>query len=328
MTATVLVVDDSLTVRMNLVEMLEAADFPVVACATGAEARKALAQNRFSLVILDVLLPDGDGVELLEEIRATPSASGTAVILLSTEVEIRDRVRGLTTGADEYVGKPYEPGYMIARAHELVRRSVGAPSTQKTELAQETVVLIDDSITFREALKAVLEAAAYRVHVAGTGEEGLRLAADMRPNAMIVDGVLPGIDGATVIRRVRLDTALRRLPCLLLTASEEARRRAARPGGRRGRLCAQGQRCRCHPGQVQRHAAQREGAQAGRSQETASLSGAEKKILDRWTTAKPTSSRSPKRCGSTATRWFSRGQARRRWSCSRSSSSIACCSTS
>jgi two-component system, NtrC family, sensor kinase len=142
--------------------------------------------------------------------------NGTAVMLLSTEAEIRDRIRGLTTGADEYVGKPYDPGYVVARARELARRA-GSPSAP----GQETVLLIDDSATFREALKAALENASYRVLVAGSGEEGLRLAADLRPSGIIVDGVLPGIDGATVIRRIRLDAALRGLPCLLLTGSED-----------------------------------------------------------------------------------------------------------
>src|SRR5258708_39689425 len=199
MSPTILVVDDSLTVRMNLMELLDEADLPAVACATAAEARQALAENHFALVILDVLLPDGDGIELLAEIRATPSANGTAVMLLSTEAEIRDRIRGLTTGADEYVGKPYEPGYLVARARELVRRNAGA-----TTPTEETVLLIDDSVTFREELKAILEKAAYRVLIAGSGEEGLRLAADLRPTAIIVDGLLPGIDGATFIRRIRL----------------------------------------------------------------------------------------------------------------------------
>ena len=212
----ILVVDDSLTVRMNLMDMLNAADLPAVACATVAEARAALADERFALIILDVLLPDGDGVELLAEIRAMPQASGTAVMLLSTEVEVRDRIRGLTTGADEYVGKPYDPGYMVARARELVRRASDAAAP-----VQETVLLIDDSVTFREAIKEALESASYRVFVAGSGEEGLRLAADLRPTAVIVDGVLPGIDGATVIRRIRLDAALRGLPCLLLTGSDD-----------------------------------------------------------------------------------------------------------
>jgi two-component system NtrC family sensor kinase len=216
MSGRVLIVDDSMTVRMNLMEMLSAAELPAEACATLAEARAALAKNLFSLVILDVLLPDGNGVELLEEIRATPSASGTAVMLLSTEAEIRDRVHGLTTGADEYVGKPYDPVYVVARARELLRREGEAVTP-----APETILLIDDSVTFREELKSALEQASFRVLVAGSGEDGLRLAADLRPTAVIVDGVLPGIDGATVIRRVRLDAALRGLPCMLLTGSED-----------------------------------------------------------------------------------------------------------
>jgi two-component system, NtrC family, sensor kinase len=83
-----------------------------------------------------------------------------------------------------------------------------------------TVLIIDDSLTFREALRKALEAASYNVIVAITGEEGLRIAADRRPTAIVVDGMLPGIDGITVIRRIRLDAALRHTPCLLLTASE------------------------------------------------------------------------------------------------------------
>jgi DNA-binding response OmpR family regulator len=217
MNRAVLIVDDSLTVRMDLLEQFTAAGMTAEACGSVAEAKRALAGNSFSLVVLDVLLPDGDGVELLEEIRAGTSAGGgTAVMLLSTETEIRDRIRGLTRGADEYVGKPYEPGYVIARARELVRRGdTVAPKVQ------ETVLLIDDSVTFREELKTILEAASYRVVVAATGEEGLRLANGVRPTAIIVDGVLPGIDGAAVIRRIRFDAALRRVPCLLLTASED-----------------------------------------------------------------------------------------------------------
>jgi two-component system NtrC family sensor kinase len=217
MSGRILVVDDSLTVRMNLMDVLAAAELPAVACASLAEARAALAQDRFSLVILDVLLPDGDGLQLLEQIRATPSANGTAVMLLSTEAEIRDRIRGLTTGADEYVGKPYDSSYVVARARELLASHDADTGTA----SPETVLVIDDSVTFREELRTSFESAGYRVLVAASGEEGLRLAADQRPTAIVVDGVLPGIDGATVIRRIRLDAALRGLPCLLLTGSED-----------------------------------------------------------------------------------------------------------
>jgi DNA-binding response OmpR family regulator len=218
MNAAILIVDDSLTVRMDLKEILGAAGLAATACSNIAEARQALAaEERFALVILDVLLPDGDGIELLQEIRGNPAIRDTAVILLSNEAEVKDRVRGMQTGADEYVGKPYEPAYLVARARELVYREPGDASP-----ATEAILLIDDSVTFREALREVLEAASYRVLVAGTGEEGLRVAAQQRPTAIIVDGVLPGVDGASVIRRIRLDAALRSTPCLLLTGSEDA----------------------------------------------------------------------------------------------------------
>jgi two-component system NtrC family sensor kinase len=213
MSRPILVVDDSLTIRMDLLEILEAAGMPAEACANLHEARQALARQHFALVILDVLLPDGNGVELLEEIRAAPETEATAVLLLSSEAEIRDRIRGLTRGADDYVGKPYDQAYLVARARELA----GASATDE----RQCILVIDDSLTFRETLRSALEEAGYQVITAGTGEEGLRLAADRRPAAAIVDGILPGIDGATVIRRIRLDAALRRLPCLLLTALEE-----------------------------------------------------------------------------------------------------------
>ncbi|TAK22096.1 MAG: response regulator [Chloroflexota bacterium] len=215
-TETVLIVDDSLTVRMDLVEAFEEAGFQTRPCATVAEARQALVDGEFGVVVLDVLLPDGHGVELLRELRASPATSAAAILMLSTEAEVRDRIRGLQTGADEYVGKPYERGYLVARARELsrARRADGAEE-------RPTILVIDDSATFREELRPALEAAGYRVATATTGEDGLRMAADRLPSAIIVDSVLPGVDGATVIRHVRLDAALRGVPCILLTASEE-----------------------------------------------------------------------------------------------------------
>src|SRR5580692_10736930 len=114
MTADVLVVDDSLTVRMDLTEALSAAGLVVDSCATVAEARKKLREESFSVAILDVVLPDGDGVELLREIRTSPATVPLAVMLLSTEAEVGDRIRGLSTGADDYVGKPYETRYVVA----------------------------------------------------------------------------------------------------------------------------------------------------------------------------------------------------------------------
>lgn len=212
----ILIVDDSLTVRMDLGEAFELAGFANTLCSTLSEARKALLTDFFHLVVLDVLLPDGDGIEFLREIRTAPSMVGTPVMLLSSEAEVRDRVRGLNTGADDYVGKPYDQSYVVARAREILREKESPHESQESK----TVLVIDDSPTFREELKSVLESSGHTVITAETGEEGLRVAVDSRPAVIVVDGVLPGIDGSTVIRRIRADAALRSTPCILLTASE------------------------------------------------------------------------------------------------------------
>ena len=210
----ILIVDDSLTVRMDLRQTFEAAEFDVTLCETLAAARAALARQMPALVVLDVLLPDGDGIDWLREIKSTLSPA-LPVMLLSTEAEVRDRVRGLKTGADDYVGKPYDATYVLARARELI----GAPACLPKSAAPR-LLLIDDSLTCRQHCQSILEAAGYSVVTAETGEEGLRTAFAFRPDAIVVDRVMPGgMDGDMVIRRLKQDVTLRNTPCMLLTAS-------------------------------------------------------------------------------------------------------------
>ena len=84
-----------------------------------------------------------------------------------------------------------------------------------------TVLIIDDSPTFREYARRGLESAGYEVIVAESGERGLNVAHNLPVDAFIVDNVLPGIDGASVVRRLRQQVRHRRTPSLLLTASDD-----------------------------------------------------------------------------------------------------------
>ena len=212
----VLIIDDSRTVRMDLHETFESGGFDVTACETLAASRDALSRLDFDLIVLDVLLPDGDGIDLLRDLKNNPATATVPVILLSTEAEVRDRVRGLKTGADDYVGKPYDTAHMLARANQLL-----GSEKQTSAHPAPSLLLVDDSATFRNEFKAVLESRGYRVLTAENGEEGLRTAVATRPSGIIVDGILPGgMDGATMIRRMKQDVSLRDTPCLLLTAAE------------------------------------------------------------------------------------------------------------
>jgi DNA-binding response OmpR family regulator len=206
---TILIVDDSLTVRMELAEALDRAGFHAIQCATIADARIALRSHPIALAILDIQLPDGDGIDLLVQIRKDFTLGELPVLLLSTEAEVRDRIRGLRGGANDFVGKPYDTYHVIARVGQLI----GAPPVQGL------VLIIDDSAEFRGRLSEALTRIGFVTGTASSGNDGLRLAATSRPTAIVVDDVMPDMDGASVIRRLRLDPGLRTTPCLLLTAA-------------------------------------------------------------------------------------------------------------
>lgn len=213
MSQRILIIDDSLTVRMSLSGLLGSAGFETFVVPDLEGARRALADAQFGLLVLDVELPDGDGIAFLREIRSNPRFGNIPVMLLSTRAEVEDRVRGLERGADEYIGKPYDQTILIRRAKELTSRAAESTGIR--------LLVIEDSLTYTAFISDLLERQGYDVITALTGEEGLKLAGEERPNAILVDSRLPGIAGPEVIRQIRQDAALRRTPTLLLTASPD-----------------------------------------------------------------------------------------------------------
>ncbi len=212
MTAPVLIVDDSLTVRADLEEAFAGCQVATVGCGSLAEAAAAMAREPVGLMILDVMLPDGDGINWLRTVRA--AGVSLPVLILSSEAQVSDRVRGMLTGSNDYLGKPYDRDRLVARALQLLAGGGAAPDLQPM------VLVIDDSLTYREQLAELLREQGYQVALADSGEAGLRAMALRRPTAVLVDSVLPGIDGAALVRKLRLDPALRTVPCILLTGAD------------------------------------------------------------------------------------------------------------
>ena len=116
----VLVVDDEAGIRRVLRAYLEADGFTVVEAATGNDALTELRRERPDVVLLDVMLPDMDGLEVLRRIRAT---SGVGVVLVTARAEESDTLVGLAVGADDYVTKPFSPREVVARVKAVLRRA-------------------------------------------------------------------------------------------------------------------------------------------------------------------------------------------------------------
>jgi len=134
--ATVLVVDDEPAIRDIVRRYLEAEGLRVVEAADGEVALKLFAEERPSLVVLDVGLPIIDGVEVLRQVR---TLSMTPVLMLSARVEEADRVIGLSVGADDYVTKPFSARELTLRVKNLLRRSAVQEAAPAVELADLTI---------------------------------------------------------------------------------------------------------------------------------------------------------------------------------------------
>lgn len=121
----VLVVDDEANIRDIVRRYLVAEGFEVDEAADGEQALARCAAAAPDLVVLDVLMPGLDGIEVLRRLRAT---SDVYVILLTAKAEEVDKLVGLSVGADDYLTKPFSPRELVARVRAVLRRSRGAPA--------------------------------------------------------------------------------------------------------------------------------------------------------------------------------------------------------
>jgi two-component system OmpR family response regulator len=116
----ILVVDDDLEIRTLLGKYLVSQEFRVSLVPDLKSFKKALASSAISLAVLDVMLPDGSGLDMCRDLRAQKSS--LPIILLTARKEDIDRIIGLEFGADDYLGKPFNPRELVARIRAVLRR--------------------------------------------------------------------------------------------------------------------------------------------------------------------------------------------------------------
>jgi len=133
---TVLVVDDEPEIVRLVRDYLERAGFEVMTAATGAAALREFTRHRPDLVILDLTLPETDGLDVARDMRR---AGDVPIIMLTARTEEADRVAGLELGADDYVTKPFSAREVVARVRAVMRRA-------QTAAAREDVVRVGDSM--------------------------------------------------------------------------------------------------------------------------------------------------------------------------------------
>ncbi|MFI5170771.1 MAG: response regulator transcription factor [Chitinophagales bacterium] len=125
----ILIVEDEDHIRENLKLNLELEGYEVIAVSNGAKAIKAFREQRFDLIILDVMLPEMDGFDVCEQIRLDDRE--TAILFLTAKDASVDKIKGLKTGGDDYMTKPFNLEELLLRIRNLLKRSSKNPAEDK-----------------------------------------------------------------------------------------------------------------------------------------------------------------------------------------------------
>jgi DNA-binding response OmpR family regulator len=153
--ARIVVIEDEHPIRRGIADALRASGYEVAEAADGVAGLHEATRPGIDLVLLDLLLPRRDGLEVLRELRRSRSA--VPVIILTARGSEDDRVRGLTMGADDYVVKPFSARELLARVEAVLRRSLGRPAAvQGARLGRAVIDLERREVCWSEKERAEL----------------------------------------------------------------------------------------------------------------------------------------------------------------------------
>jgi len=207
---TILVVDDDPEAANLISSSLLHAGYNTIAATSGREALKLAETYHPFAITLDILMPDMDGWEVLQALKKNPGTKDIAVIVVSMT---KDRETGFALGAVGYVTKPVNKELLISEIHKI-----GKPGRISKEIC--SVMVVDDNEFERDEMGRMIEREGMSVIEAEDGSRCIELLRNSIPDVLVLDLVMPEMDGFKVLDVVRSDPQLKKLPVIIVTAKD------------------------------------------------------------------------------------------------------------
>ncbi|MGO4884293.1 MAG: response regulator [Bryobacteraceae bacterium] len=206
----VLVVDDEPAARELLASWLEPEGYQIVFAGSSSDALAKAAERIPDAITLNMLMPGKGGWDTLYNLKKTPVTAAIPVIVVTVVDEPKI---GLALGAAEYLVKPVDKDVLL----ETVRRYIGPGSNGPAK-----VLVVDDEAGTRELLKEMLESDGYITVLAANGKDALEALSRISVSAILLDLMMPEMDGFEMLMRLKEDAGLRNIPVMVLTAKDLA----------------------------------------------------------------------------------------------------------
>jgi CheY-like chemotaxis protein/anti-sigma regulatory factor (Ser/Thr protein kinase) len=201
----VLGIDDDAEVIDLLRRYLIPEGYSVRGVSSGEEGVRLAQELHPAVITLDIMMPEKDGWQVLRELKNNPSTSDIPVIIHSV---VDNRPLALSLGALEVVTKPSEPKKILS----IVERACHSHT--------QPIMIVDDNQDFAEALKSMLEIEGYHAVALFSGEDALKNIEAVNPSLLILDLIMPGVDGFAVVQRLRSQERWNNLPIVILSGAD------------------------------------------------------------------------------------------------------------
>src|SRR5665213_2124735 len=189
----VMVIDDSNTIRRSAEIFLLQAGCTVILAEDGFDALSKIADHQPNLIFVDIMMPRLDGYQTCALIKKNSKFHATPVVMLSSKDGLFDRARGRMVGSDQYLTKPFTKESLI----------------------------VDDSPTERHVLNDLLTKSGYEVVASDNGEDAILKARLLKPDLILMDVVMPGLNGFQATRAISRDPETRAIPVILCTSKSQ-----------------------------------------------------------------------------------------------------------
>jgi PAS domain S-box-containing protein len=203
----VLVIDDNLDVVHLLEQNLEESGYQVVGALNGDEGVELARRHKPFAITLDIMMPHKDGWQVLHELKTNPETRDIPVIMISI---VDKKAMGYRLGASDYLVKPLEEGAVLAALERLAHSNGGVPPKR--------VLVVDDDPQIVDMVSQLLEDSQYAVESAPDGQIALKLIEQQQPDAILLDLLMPRLDGFGVLEKLQENKSYRHIPVIVLTA--------------------------------------------------------------------------------------------------------------
>jgi CheY-like chemotaxis protein len=227
----VLVIDDDAACRELMLRSLSRAGFDVIVAATGEEGLQRLRDTYPLVIFLDLVLPGMSGWDVLTAVGADPRLAGVPVVIMTM---LDERKKAQALGAADFLLKPVDRARLASLMHTF--RPAAEPAAEPAQAPPAAqapapapaaapdsggpVLLVEDDPTNRQLLARLLRKQGMAVVEAGDGRSALERVGEATPSLIILDLMLPVMDGITFVQQLRKDPARRAIPIIVLTAKD------------------------------------------------------------------------------------------------------------